>query len=155
MEIRIDIQNLIREIVQTNYHDTEGMEDLHLRSLITITEESKDILRQSMVQADAELRLMFARYARRNTSNVSADNQGMPDEELVYDLMLSERQAQGKEIAAAEYVHTYLHNASLLHYYVKVNQPALAEKYRGQAEVNAQDLMVLIESKNPPRYADK
>ena len=155
MEIRIDIQNLISEIVQTNYHDTEGMEDLHLRSLVTITGDSQDILRQSMVQADAELRLMFAKYARRNTTNVSADNQDMPGEELVYDLMLSERQAQGKEIAAAEYVHTYLHNASLQHYYVKVNQPVLAEKYRSQAEVNAQDLMVLIESKNPPRYADK
>lgn len=154
MEIRIDINNLVKEIIQANYYDTEQIENLQHRSLVTITAENQDLVRQAMILADAEVRLLFARYVKPNTSNVSKDNQGLPIGELIYDVRISERQAQGKEIAMAEFVHSYLKNSTLRHYYSTVRLPELVQAYTLTTEDLGQSLIVLLESKNPPRYAN-
>lgn len=149
MLITLQVEELLRDLKKKSHEEVKAIEDIEARYRAEAGTEKEHEIMRCMVEAASALSRRLWRYLR-NYYQDESDNQLAIPEAFVYDLVMSERRAEGKAQQLADYMHTFIVHLTLSRFYSTVSQQELSNKHSLQSLEDAKQLDELIYSKLPP-----
>lgn len=155
MTITIIIEELLKDIRERSHLDVQGMEpDMQYR--IEAGSDKNEQLKREIVIVSSALTRMLQRYlvdddtdTADNTLDGRVDEQ---DEQLEWELEMSDRRASNKAQPLTDACHDYMVHYTLARYYKSVNAGELSNTHSLQTADAAREIEGLLFSKTPPRY---